>query len=205
MIVTVFAKKRTEADTKLELQDGAIRYTVSFEDDSEFELCTALCDLIIPKESTVRIAVPKIEIKLRKKNNLKWEDLGRESGAPLLSQVLTMDAEHNKLVAPPEDGEGNSLTAPEIVQPQDHRHPKAAALETPLKSVWQEDYGRDMGNFAYRYIVTELSEVKYELPPEKIPGLNEDLQKHCKIEAGDKNYFIEVAVDEVKSMCGKCR
>eukprot|EP00656_Telonema_subtile_P027618 TRINITY_DN2974_c0_g1_i2.p1 TRINITY_DN2974_c0_g1~~TRINITY_DN2974_c0_g1_i2.p1 ORF type:complete len:380 (+),score=123.49 TRINITY_DN2974_c0_g1_i2:81-1220(+) len=94
VIVTVFAKNRTAEHTDLQVQDTRISYSVQFEDGSEFKLSTPLFDCVVPEECTERIAKPKIELKLRKKSDVKWEAFDRADGAPVrpMGHVLEQKA-----------------------------------------------------------------------------------------------------------------
>lgn len=73
-------------------------YTVRFDDGSEFKLSCPLFDEVVPEESVENIVKPKIELKLKKKNDVKWEKLERKEGAMLQSMEHVV---HTKIAATP--------------------------------------------------------------------------------------------------------
>jgi len=137
VIVTVFAKKRTEADTCLELAEGEIKYTVQFsEDDSKFELNKLLFDKVIPEESTERIAVPKIELKLKKATNVNWLDLGRAEGAPLRPMMQVTQAKAASAYSSKKDWDAIDAEAKEEIS-KDKPEGEAA-----LNALFQDIYAK---------------------------------------------------------------
>jgi len=136
VIVTVFAKNRTEEHTQLELQEGEISYCVKFDDDSEFKLCTPLFDLVVPEESTERVVQPKIELKLRKKNDVKWEAFHRAEGAPMRPMHHVLEQKTVSAYSSKKDWDAIEAESKEIIA-QDKPEGEAA-----LNALFQDIYGK---------------------------------------------------------------
>jgi len=91
VIVTIYgAKKRTKEQITMKLQESSIDYTIQLDDGSEFKIDTPLFDHVIPEETIENLGV-KVELKLKKKNDVKWEKFDRKEGVMLQSMAHVVE------------------------------------------------------------------------------------------------------------------
>jgi suppressor of G2 allele of SKP1 len=136
VIITVFAKKRSSDHTHLELQEDHLSYKVTFDDGSEFALCTPLFDHVVPEESTEDIRVPKIELKLKKRRNVKWEALDRAVDAPVRPMQAVLEQKAVSAYASKKDWDQIDSECKEIID-QDKPEGEAA-----LNALFQDIYAK---------------------------------------------------------------
>ena len=91
---------------------------------------------VIPEESTERIAVPKIELKLKKATNVNWLDLGRAEGAPLRPMMQVTQAKAASAYSSKKDWDAIDAEAKEEIS-KDKPEGEAA-----LNALFQDIYAK---------------------------------------------------------------
>eukprot|EP00657_Telonema_sp_P-1_P010303 TRINITY_DN4664_c0_g1_i2.p1 TRINITY_DN4664_c0_g1~~TRINITY_DN4664_c0_g1_i2.p1 ORF type:complete len:161 (+),score=73.09 TRINITY_DN4664_c0_g1_i2:383-865(+) len=120
----------------MNLEEGSIDYTVRFDDGSEFRICAPLFDCIIPEESTESIAKPKIELKLKKRSDVKWEKLDRAVGAPVRPMQHVLEQKAVSAYSSRKDWDAVDAECKEIV---DADKPEG---EAALNALFQDIYSK---------------------------------------------------------------
>jgi len=73
--VTLFVKNAKKEHCNINIQPKFLDVSINLGSGSEFDLDLDLCDSIIPEQSSIQYLSTKLEIKLRKANESKWESL----------------------------------------------------------------------------------------------------------------------------------
>eukprot|EP01100_Stratorugosa_tubuloviscum_P012336 TRINITY_DN581_c0_g1_i1.p1 TRINITY_DN581_c0_g1~~TRINITY_DN581_c0_g1_i1.p1 ORF type:complete len:185 (-),score=81.73 TRINITY_DN581_c0_g1_i1:299-853(-) len=75
VVVTVFAKNVDPQNANIQFGERHLDVSIKLSEDREFGLDLDLCDFIAPNESTVNFLSTKVEIKLKKRADLRWTSL----------------------------------------------------------------------------------------------------------------------------------
>jgi len=87
VFVTVFAKGVKKEDATVDIQPDSLSVAIAFGGGYDYVLDLDLCEAVEPGESKVEHLSTKIEIKLKKAKQLKWETLERAEGAKITTRA----------------------------------------------------------------------------------------------------------------------
>lgn len=94
VFVTIFAKNVKKEDCTIDLQEKSLSASITLSDANEYQLNFELFDKVVPLQSTISYLSTKIEIKMKKVNQIRWktfEDTG-ENVPPPAPVTPTSDA-----------------------------------------------------------------------------------------------------------------
>jgi len=92
VIVTVFSKNVAQEAITLDLQESALDFSIKLDEASEYQLAMDLFDSIDKAASSMNVMKTKIEIKLKKAREVKWEGLERQAGVAVLTEMAAGEA-----------------------------------------------------------------------------------------------------------------
>jgi len=73
--VTLFVKNAKKEECRIDIKPKSLDVSINLGSGSEFNLDLDLCDSIIPEQSSIQILSTKVEVKLKKASDNKWETL----------------------------------------------------------------------------------------------------------------------------------
>jgi len=96
--IGIFARNIKREQVEVSAQEQSLSVHVKLSADETYALDLELCDTIVPEKTEVECLPPKVEIKLHKKNLVKWTALERASNAPVPVQAWadTSQVDKNK-------------------------------------------------------------------------------------------------------------
>jgi len=78
--VTLFLKNVNKEQARIDIKKKSLDVSIDLNGGSEFNLDLDLCDEIIPEQAVIQYLSAKVEIKLKKANENKWETLEATAG-----------------------------------------------------------------------------------------------------------------------------
>ncbi|XP_015219362.1 protein SGT1 homolog [Lepisosteus oculatus] len=86
VIITIMVKNSRKEDVNIQFEEKMLHATVKLPQGDEFNLKKHLLHSIVPEQSTFKILSSKIEIKMRKTEAIRWEQLEGEGAKPNVKQ-----------------------------------------------------------------------------------------------------------------------
>lgn len=98
VIITILAKNTKQDGVKVEFGEEALHAAAQLPDGSNYDLNLNITHPVIPGQSTFKVTASKIEVKLKKRDGLRWAALERE---PTTSEIAKAMPEAVLSVGPP--------------------------------------------------------------------------------------------------------
>lgn len=98
VIITILAKNTKQDGVKVEFGEEALNVSAQLLDGSDYNLSVNLSYAVIPGQSTFKVTASKIEVKLKKRDGLRWAALERD---PTASKIMQFMPEAALSVGPP--------------------------------------------------------------------------------------------------------
>uniref|UniRef100_W5MDG7 SGT1 homolog, MIS12 kinetochore complex assembly cochaperone n=1 Tax=Lepisosteus oculatus TaxID=7918 RepID=W5MDG7_LEPOC len=93
VIITIMVKNSRKEDVNIQFEEKMLHATVKLPQGDEFNLKKHLLHSIVPEQSTFKILSSKIEIKMRKTEAIRWEQLEGEGAKPNVKQFTPNDSQ----------------------------------------------------------------------------------------------------------------
>ncbi|MBN3323890.1 SGT1 protein, partial [Atractosteus spatula] len=93
VIITIMVKNSRKEDVNIQFEEKMLHATVKLPQGDEFNLKKHLLHSIVPEQSTFKILSSKIEIKMRKTEAIRWEQLEGEGTKPNVKHFTPNDSQ----------------------------------------------------------------------------------------------------------------
>ncbi|KAJ4439308.1 protein SGT1 homolog [Periplaneta americana] len=89
VVITILAKNTKQEEVKVDFGDETLHVTARLADVSDYELDLHLAYPVITSQSSYRVIPSKIEVKLKKRDGIRWTTLERDSSSVCVPQPMT--------------------------------------------------------------------------------------------------------------------
>ncbi|XP_061485929.1 protein SGT1 homolog isoform X2 [Rhineura floridana] len=95
VIITIMIKNTKKEDVNITFSEKELDALVRLSSEEDYNLKLHLLHSIVPEQSTFKVLSTKIEIKMKKPEAVRWENLEGHGGSPKLKQIAPVsDATH---------------------------------------------------------------------------------------------------------------
>ncbi|XP_023024371.1 suppressor of G2 allele of skp1 [Leptinotarsa decemlineata] len=142
VVITVLVKNMRESYLNVSFDNNKVMVALSHPDFEHCELCFNLSHIIIPEQCSYKLSSTKVEIKLKKSEDIRWEKLeGNPSGEVIKtipSGPVTL-ADRPPSYPTSKKGKDWSVVEKEIIQQEAQEKPEG---EEAINKLFQEIYGK---------------------------------------------------------------
>lgn len=88
IVITILAKNTKQEDIKVEFGEETLHVSTVLPDGSDYDLNLSLSYPVVPAQSTYKVIPSKIEVKLKKRDGIRWTSLEKDKSAPVVPQPM---------------------------------------------------------------------------------------------------------------------